>query len=90
MKIDHSKLTPEIIQEMREVIRIGGADPDALTDEEVIAAIERLVEAMIGLGRQIHEAVVKPMVTFVEEFAHSPTMHALREMYEQDLETRHI
>lgn len=83
MKIDRTKITPEILFEMRKVLDIGGADTEYMTDDRVIDTIEKLMDAMIEFGRVIHEAVVKStMVTMMGEFANTPTAQALQELYE--------
>lgn len=82
MKIDRSKVTPEIMRQMRETLLIGGADVSDKSDEWVIEGIEKLMEVMVELFRVITETVVKPTIVFVDEFAHSPSMQELVRVHE--------
>lgn len=75
MKIDRSKVTPEMLNKMRETLTIAGEDHQEMTDEQIIQQIERILELMIEfcrIARQSSETV-HAIVSFVE----SPAGQAL-------------
>lgn len=72
MKINRENVTPEILTEMRELLRIAGVDTAVLEDEEVIVRIERLLLAVIEFGQMVQEHIIKPMNVAITNFVQSP------------------
>lgn len=85
MQIDRDKVTPGILVEMREILKIGGVkNSDDLTDEQVIQNIEHLFDVMVEFGRKIHD-LFEPVVTAMVKF-HPFTQQEIAEMWRHDPE----
>lgn len=82
--IDRDKVTPELMTEMRSILEIGGRDTSELSDEEVLCAIELFVDAVIAVGKQFRETVLKPAVVFLSEWSQTPEAQILAQIAEKN------
>jgi hypothetical protein len=90
VKIDRSKVTPEIMDQMRETLFIAGVDHTDMSDERVIERIERIIELMIEFG-QIIRKIIEPVKIEILSFVESPTGQSLVNLArEQELLARTV
>lgn len=71
MKIDRTRVTPEILTEMREVLMIAGVKyPQDLTEEQVISHIEHIFEILLEFAQKIRKVFASSSVDIVEIMNH--------------------
>lgn len=79
MKINRDKVTPEILDQMRETLVFAGVDHSQMTDEQVIERIERIMELLIEFGHAIRK-IIEPIKIEIVSFAESPAGRSLIEL----------